>query len=153
MIGAMDRSDSETRADPFPARRRHICVARCAEPSITGSGRRKLARLRVRLAARISTLCETRQTILADLSQRGARVLTEARFEPGCEVLLEWGEHEALGEVVWCNLNQCGIAFVEPIDEATLIATRQLNDAARLPREREVLRRIARRWASGTDQS
>ncbi|MEE4452463.1 PilZ domain-containing protein [Novosphingobium resinovorum] len=113
-------------------------------------GRRGSSRLRVRLAARLVTRTETWNVVLCDLSRHGARVVTGRALAPGLEVILEWGGFDAFGEVVWCDGDRCGLAFVEPIEEAALIATRGLDDSARLPRDSDLVRDLARRWVEGS---
>lgn len=135
---------------PSPRRRRTINCAALEARSGLPAGRRRQARLRVRLPARLETRADILQAILADLSQCGGRVLTDAKLLRGDEVLLDWAGFEAFGEVVWCDHNQCGIAFVEPIPGETILATRKINDAAQLPDDRAMLRQIAAQWADGS---
>lgn len=116
----------------------------------TERGRRGNGRLRVRLPARLVTRTDTWHVILSDLSMRGARVITGRRMEPGQEAVLEWSGFDAFGEVVWCDGERCGLSFLDPIEEPTLIATRDLDDLSRLPRDRELLRQVARNWVDGT---
>ncbi|GAM05455.1 PilZ domain-containing protein [Novosphingobium sp. MBES04] len=139
----------ETDPSDCHVRRRTISRAALENRPEVPSGRRSQSRLRVRLPARIETLAEDFQVILADLSGNGARFLTDARLPPGSEVVLAWGRHEAFGEVVWCAHNQCGLAFVEPLDRRVLLDTRALNDAAQLPDDRAMLKQIASQWVRG----
>lgn len=113
-------------------------------------GRRNRSRLRIRLAATLETRTATSRVILVDLSTTGARVLAENLPKVGTEAVLRWGEHEAFGEVVWAKALHCGISFFDPIQEQDVLATRQLDDAARLPQDRELLRQAARHWVEGT---
>lgn len=112
-------------------------------------GRRARSRLRVRLPVRVSTRTQTRSGILADLSLTGARILSDVELKLGAELLLEWGKFEAFGEVVWSRGQYCGISFFEMISDATLIATRNLDDAAHLPGDRDLLRQAAKSWVQG----
>ncbi|TCM17866.1 PilZ domain-containing protein [Novosphingobium sp. PhB165] len=112
-------------------------------------GRRGRSRLRVRLTARVITRTQTKPAVLADLSLTGARIATEAELKPGAEVVLEWGRFEAFGEVVWCRGQYCGIAFFDMIPTATLIATRDLDDKAHLPADRDLVREVAQSWVRG----
>lgn len=123
-------------------------------------GRRGSGRLRVRLPVRLVTRTGTHHAVLADLSLKGAQVVASVPLPQGCEVVLEWDRFDAFGEVVWsggagAGLQRgegarCGIAFFDPIDAATLVATRVLDDGARLPREGELVRQVARRWVEGS---
>ena len=98
---------------------------------------------------RVSTRTQTRTGVLADLSLTGARIATDAELKLGGEVLLEWGQFEAFGEVVWSRGQYCGISFFEMISNVTLIATRDLDDASHLPRDRDLLRQAAKGWVQG----
>lgn len=113
------------------------------------AGRRGRSRLRVRLPARVVTRTQTGQAILADLSLTGAKISTDAELKLGGEVVLEWGKFEAFGEVVWVRGQYYGISFIDMIAPAVLIATRDLDDAAHLPRDRDMLREVAQSWVKG----
>lgn len=113
-------------------------------------GRRNRSRLRVRLPAKLETRTETSRVILADLSTTGARVLAEDLPKIGTEAVLHWDKYDAFGEVVWAEGVHCGIAFFDPIPEQDVLATRELDDAARLPQDRELLRQAARHWVEGS---
>ncbi|KQM19767.1 hypothetical protein ASE49_05340 [Novosphingobium sp. Leaf2] len=114
------------------------------------TGRRGNGRLHVRLPARLVTHTATRQVVLSDLSCNGARVLMHEPLAIGCEVVLEWDRFDAFGTVVWCHADRSGIAFIDPVEKAVLIATRALDDRARLPQDRELVRQVAKRWVEGS---
>ncbi|MBT0670866.1 PilZ domain-containing protein [Novosphingobium profundi] len=130
-------------------RRRPIRPADAANGPAVPGGRRRHSRLRVRLPARMESRCSDHQVILSDIALWGARVLTDATLARGTEVVLAWSTFEAFGEVVWCSQQQCGISFVEPITAQDLLTTRAINDAARLPDERTLIRQIASQWVQG----
>ena len=119
-------------------------------PARPPAGRRRRSRLRVRLPARLITLCETYNTILVDVSLLGAKVRVDAQLRQGSDAILEWNGHEAFGEVVWCQRGFCGIAFFEAIPAGLLLATRELDETAQLPQEQELVRQTARQWVEGT---
>jgi hypothetical protein len=98
----------------------------------------------------METRSSTTRVILADLSTTGARVLSETPPKKGTEVLLLWGKHEAFGEVVWAEGVHFGVSFFDPIPEAVVLATRELDNAAHLPQDRELLRQAARHWVEGS---
>ena len=98
-------------------------------------GRRNRSRLRVRLPAKLETRTETSRVILVDLSTTGARVLSENLPKVGTEAVLHWDKYEAFGEVVWAEGVHGGIAFFDPLTEQDVLATRELDDAARLPQQ------------------
>jgi len=121
-----------------------------AGPAPAPTGRRRRSRLRVRLPARVITLSETHNAILFDLSLLGAKARIGAPVRVGGDVVLEWNGHEAFGEVVWCQQGFCGIAFFEAISPDLLLATREYNETAQLPQDREIVRQTARQWVEGT---
>jgi hypothetical protein len=116
-------------------------------------GRRREARLRVRLATRLIGLDGSLWPVLADLSTSGARL--KGNFDMlrvGADAVLAWDRFEAFGVVVWRDADQCGLRFYEPISRAELIATREIDDHDRLPNEHELARRAAGRFVSGNRQ-
>lgn len=116
----------------------------------TLSGRRSRSRLRVRLPARLVTRSETLSVVLNDLSLNGAQITVPIPLRVGCEAVIEWARFEAFGEVVWTGGGRCGLAFFDPITQADLLATRELNETAGLPQEKELVRQTARQWVEGT---
>lgn len=115
-------------------------------------GRRAVSRLHVRLPARALTLTDTRPAVLWDLSLRGAQIETDAQVRPGGEILLQWSRFEAFGEVVWRDGRRCGIRFHDMLTREELFATRDLDDCAHLPRDHDLARESARRWAEGLER-
>lgn len=112
-------------------------------------GRRAESRLRVRLPARLITHHGEWSVVLVDLSQNGASVHCANLVVQGGDAVLQWGGFEAFGAIRWCRSGLGGIAFFEPIPPHWLIATRDHDDAERLPGERELARRMAHEWATG----
>lgn len=113
-------------------------------------GRRNRSRLHIRLPAKMETRAENLRVVMIDLSTTGARVLLQDLPQSGTEVVLYWDKYEAFGEVVWAEGVHCGISFFDPIPEETVLATREFDDAARLPKDKELLRQAARHWVEGT---
>ena len=87
--------------------------------------------------------------ILIDLSTTGARIASNNLPKVGTEAMLHWDRYEAFGEVVWAEGVQFGIAFDDPITEQEVLATRELDDVAHLPHDKELLRRAAQEWVEG----
>lgn len=117
------------------------------QPSI---GRRREGRLRVRLGARLIGLDGTGRAVLADISSHGARLIGEAPFlRQGAEVVLQWCGLEAFGQVVWQEAGQCGVSFYDPVPQAELFATREVDNRERLPSDNESVRRVARAFVQG----
>jgi len=119
-------------------------------PESSTRGRRGRSRLRVRLPARLVTRTETQHVILSDLSLGGARILAGYSLPSGLEAVLEWARFNAFGEIVWCDGQNSGIRFLDPLDETTILATRDIDDSSRLPRESDLVRRVAQGWAEGS---
>ena len=113
------------------------------------TGRRASARLRTRLAARMVLLAGTQNCVLIDLSLTGARVETSRPAQLGDEAVLMWGSFETFGQVVWTTPGLCGLALFDPISDAVLLGTRQLDQVARLPEDRELARNSARSYVEG----
>lgn len=112
-------------------------------------GRRGRNRLRARLPAKIVTLDGTRNTVLLDLSETGARIKETAEAVQGQQAILTWSGYEAFGSLVWVDRGLCGIAFDEPLKAKVIIATRDLDAASRLPSDLELDRNRAREWVEG----
>jgi len=111
--------------------------------------RRSQSRLRVRLPARLTTLTEKRDVILYDLCMHGAKLRANLPPRVGAEVVLEWQGCEAFGKVVWQRSGFFGLSFIDPITPGELIATRDLDDVARLANDRELNRQAAQSWVNG----
>ncbi|WP_184250440.1 PilZ domain-containing protein [Novosphingobium chloroacetimidivorans] len=116
-------------------------------------GRRATARLRTRVAARLILLDGTQHCVLIDISLSGARVKTSKSARLGDEAVLTWGDFEVFGQVVWATETHCGLALIDPIDDAVLLATRQWDQIARPPEERNLSRLSATAWAQGKAQT
>jgi hypothetical protein len=107
-------------------------------------GRRANARLRLRLASRLVLLDGTQHCILTDLSAGGARIQPREPVRLGAEGMLMWAPGlESFGTIVWISARECGILFDEPLAPTILQATRLINEAERLPGERDLVRRSA----------
>ncbi|WP_184243741.1 PilZ domain-containing protein [Novosphingobium chloroacetimidivorans] len=124
-------------------------ASRLPLPSRSYTGRRASARLRTRLPARMVLLGGTQHCVLIDLSLNGARIQTSTPARLGDEAVLIWGSFETFGQVVWATDTHCGLALFEPITDALLLETRQLDQVARLPEDRDLTRQSAQAWAQG----
>jgi hypothetical protein len=103
------------------------------------AGRRKQARLRVGIPARLETVHGTKTVELLNLSQTGAKIDLAQCTKVG-EAILRWLSFEAMGNIVWQDGEQLGVTFDEPLTADAILATRnlapsvvedELNDAAR----------------------
>ncbi|MFC3173418.1 PilZ domain-containing protein [Novosphingobium bradum] len=116
------------------------------EPMI---GRRRDARLRVELTARLITLDGTIRAVLADLARWGARLAApDAAIRPGQDAVLAWDRFEAFGTVVWCGDGYLGMTFDDPLAPAVLVATRMAQDARAMPLERQLQREAAQAFVN-----
>ena len=115
-------------------------------------GRRGRSRLHVRLAARITTRTRTLRGVLCDLSLTGAGLEISEPLRLGDDVLIEWGGFEAFGSVVRMRADRCGVRFDDCVPPSVLVATRDLDDAQRLPGDRDLAREVARDWAKGVSR-
>ena len=107
-------------------------------------GRRRHARLRVGLKARLITLDGLVHAVLADVARLGARVCApDCELRPGREAVLVWDQYEAFGEVVWNDGQFVGLHFDQPLGAPVLLATRALEDARVMPIERQLVREAA----------
>lgn len=116
----------------------------------SAAGRRREARLRVRLEAQLITLDGTIRTVMADLSRNGARVAgTLPRMRTHQQAIIQWNRFEAFGIIAWVDGNQCGILFDEPLSQPVLLKTRELYDTAPLQSARELARSSASAFVQG----
>jgi hypothetical protein len=118
-------------------------------PAGQAAGRRGRNRLRARLAAKIVTLDGTRNTILLDLSQTGARLNASPGMIPGQKAVLTWIGFEAFGSIVWVDNGRCGMVFDEPLSHGVVLATRDVDARDHLPSDHELERWRAREWVAG----
>ena len=95
--------------------------------------RRMVQRYSVNCEARLKMLGGDREGRLSDLSEAGARFDTLNPPQEGVSGLLQWGEHEFFGKVVWANENSCGVIFERPIPMSVVAATCELVEVASGP--------------------
>lgn len=112
------------------------------------TGKRCEARLRTRLPARLIARQGECRAVLLDLSRHGCR-LSYSGFKAKGEVVIQWFNFEAFGEVVREGEGLIGVHFLEPIEEEWLVETRSIDDARHLPSEEGMLREDVRAWVSG----
>jgi hypothetical protein len=107
------------------------------------AGRRRAARLRLAIDARLVTTWGEYPVRLDNLSETGAHVSRpkKDRFGP---CVLQWLGYEALGEMVWMRGGYCGIRFDKPLPDEWVTATRakpaQLPEGWKLPTPSRVRR-------------
>lgn len=113
-------------------------------------GRRREARLRVRLEAQLITLDGTIRMVMADLSRSGARITgILPRLRTQQQAIIQWNQFEAFGIIAWLAGDQCGLEFDEPLPTHILVKTREIYDSTPLKSERELARGAARAFVQG----
>ena len=81
------------------------------------TGRRRAPRARMNLAVSLLSVDQTRVALLADLSQTGCRLHGMGLPVVGQDVLLNAGDLELFGRIVWKGGDERGVTFDEPISE------------------------------------
>jgi hypothetical protein len=94
-----------------------------------------------------------------DLSLNGAKVFINDRqgatdtMIAGQEAVLEWGDQEAFGEIIWTSGCLLGLKFEDIVAPAVLIATRDMHDElARSGGLGQLDRDHVRAWVDGGQQ-
>ncbi len=98
--------------------------------AVAESERRVAKRVRVDCPATLLMPSGDRQGRLYDISEDGARFLTDNPPAKGCSAILEWPVHEIYCKVIWSNSEGCGLEFDRNIPGAIVNET-----AARSPVE------------------
>lgn len=118
--------------------------------------RRERSRLRTSLPARLTTLGGVFTCEMLDLSLTGARVRIVNRrghdkaMAAGERAMVEWEGFEAFGTVRWERGDTLGLRFWDIITPATLVQTRDRQDAfMREGGTRTAERSQARAWVEG----
>lgn len=116
------------------------------------TGRRAAARLRLSIPVRLTTIYETHNCVLLDLSRTGAQVALPVPLTIGEGGILRVGQLEVFGEVIRQMIGTGGgvngIVFEELLPQAAVLGVRHHAETFRL-KERDVLREKVRRWVAG----
>jgi len=94
-----------------------------ARASSIGIGKRRSARLTLKVRGRLSSECGTQIVEFADLSEAGAKLVLAASHDVS-EARLEWLDYEVRGRVVWQDKRLCGLQFAEPLPVEWVVRTR-----------------------------
>lgn len=94
-----------------------------AIPSETG--RRRAARLRLAIDARLITTWGEYPVRLDNLSDTGAHV-SRPKSDAFGRCVLKWLDYETWGEMVWARGGYCGIRFDRPLPEDWVRTTRAM---------------------------
>ena len=119
-----------------------------SDHSPTEVGRRGAARLRLSIAGKLVTIFETRQCIVANLSQTGAQISIETPLAPGDAAFLECAGIEQFGTVVRAAKGINALEFEAPLTLDQVLSVRDYAENCD-EFERRRLRDIARHWITG----
>ena len=93
----------------------------------------------------MGTLAGSGAVALENLSTTGARI-AQPRLKVGSSILLQIGDLQCFGDVVWSDDHSSGIAFDEAIDQHAVVRIRRESD---LTGQDADVREAAREWALG----
>lgn len=79
------------------------------------TGRRRIEREEVVLAASAQTLKASRDVVVADVSSSGAKLQGRQLHTLDPDVLLLVGATDLFAKIAWANRGECGIIFEEPL--------------------------------------
>lgn len=112
-----------------------------------GGGRRLDQRVSTPIIAQLSTLAETFQAVLVDLSATGARLEGSNLPAKDKELSFRAGALHTVATVKWRGQMECGIQFYEPLQQAEVVSLRkEVANAAGLPPE---MRAALDDWVAG----
>jgi len=112
------------------------------------AGRRRHARARLAIPARLTTIGDTLSCLIEDVSVSGARLACPCSLPLGTRCIVECEIECLFGHVVRTQGESCAIELIEPLTRDQVVALRRFSDS--LPRRaREELREAARAWALG----
>lgn len=110
--------------------------------------RRRSERLTVCLPGKLVLLDGEFDCALEDVSQNGARIITDAPLVTGRRGILSCSPLEAVFAVVWTRGRYAGLEFEEEEPLGTIRLLRWHNDRDR-QRHDAALRQIVQKWGSG----
>lgn len=111
-------------------------------------GRRRSERLAVCLPAKLILLDGEFDCALEDVSQTGARIITDAPLHMGRRGILSCSPLEAVSAVVWTKGQYAGLEFEEEEALGMIRLLRWHNDRDR-QRHDATLRQLVQKWGSG----
>ena len=119
------------------------------DPDLSGVlGRRRSERLTVCLPGKLVLLDGEFDCALEDVSQSGARIITDAPLATGRRGILSCSPLEAVFAVVWTRGQYAGLEFEEEESLGTIRLLRWHNDRDR-QRHDATLRAMVQKWGSG----
>ncbi|MCL4673050.1 MAG: PilZ domain-containing protein [Sphingomonadaceae bacterium] len=118
-------------------------------PDLAGVlGRRRSERLTVCLPGKLVLLDGEFDCALEDISQTGARIISDAPLHMGRRGILSCSPMEAVFAVVWTKGQYAGLEFEEEESLGTIRMLRWHNDRDR-QRHDSALRDMVQKWGSG----
>lgn len=87
--------------------------------------RRQCRREEVMLAGSALAVTRSRSIVVQDISESGAALAGRDLPPPGDDVLMVVGPFDAMAQVVWRTVDQCGIRFDELIEPELLAQMKQ----------------------------
>ncbi len=113
----------------------------------SGGGRRDDTREVAPLCALLTTLSETYEVVLVDISATGARFKGGKLPRLGVDLNLAVSRLKAFGTVRWQNQDECGVQFFEPLRQVEVIEVRrEAANGAGLP---PAMRAVMEDWVLG----
>jgi hypothetical protein len=83
--------------------------------------RRKIRRYGLDLAVDVTTVLETRLAILADLSEKGAKLIGVS-VPPGARLQIDYAGQTVFAQSRWSEIDRTGVEFLEALTEGPLFA-------------------------------
>lgn len=115
-------------------------------------GRRRAARLRLSIPARVETIYDTRRCILVDLSRGGAAIALENPLRKGEDVVLQVAGIDQFGVTVRYQRGRSGgvngIQFDEDLTDQAVIQMRHYAECLEAEQKR-AFRREVQAWVNG----
>jgi hypothetical protein len=117
--------------------------------SATTGSRRNDARARLKLPARLVLLYGSCSCTVADISRKGACVITDYSLKVGDHGVLQRHGLDHFFSVQWVRDDRIGLNFDEVVPKDTILRLRQL--AENFERDqKEQLREFGREWVAGS---
>ncbi|MEM7690759.1 MAG: PilZ domain-containing protein [Pseudomonadota bacterium] len=115
-------------------------------------GRRKAARLRLSIPAKLVTVSETRRCVLIDLSRTGAQIALPKPLQVGDAAFLRFAGFDVFASALRCDQGRNGLEFDMELSDADVIAIRHYAESAEAD-ERRALIDEARAWVMGSGKA
>ena len=114
----------------------------------TQDSRRATPRLRLHLPTRLILIDRNVECVLENLSQTGARLVTNKPPKVGEFGRLRCDLIDQYFDTVWCDGSRIGVHFDEPLTSEELVEFRRFSDSFPDLQRRELMHQ-ARRWVTG----